>query len=102
MHQKYISIIDGNMIDRKQLNRSSVTPDTDAFTIIVRIPAGTHKALRIRVAEQDTSIQKWVEQLIERELGLERASHSLKGPEDDNTPGVCNETPFGRPRTIQP
>jgi predicted HicB family RNase H-like nuclease len=39
-------------------------------TIIVRLPVDTHKALRIRVAEQDTSIQKWVEALIERELGI--------------------------------
>lgn len=30
----------------------------------------THKALRVRVAEEDTSIQQWVEALIERELGL--------------------------------
>jgi predicted HicB family RNase H-like nuclease len=39
-------------------------------TIIVRLSIDTHKALRVRVAEQDTSIQKWVETLIERELGL--------------------------------
>lgn len=39
-------------------------------TIIVRVAASTHRALRIRVAEQDTSIQGWVEGLIERELGL--------------------------------
>ena len=39
-------------------------------TIIVRLDPATHKALRIRVAEEDTSIQKWVEALLERELGL--------------------------------
>jgi len=39
-------------------------------TIIVRLSMDTHRALRIRVAEQDTSIQKWVEALIERELGV--------------------------------
>ena len=39
-------------------------------TIIVRLSIDTHKALRVRVAEEDTSIQKWVEALIERELGL--------------------------------
>ncbi|MFB3788402.1 MAG: hypothetical protein ACE15F_18740 [bacterium] len=38
--------------------------------IIVRIKIPTHRALRIRVAEEDTSIQKWVEELIERELGI--------------------------------
>lgn len=37
-------------------------------TIIVRLPVEMHKALRIRVAEEDTSIQKWVSALIEREL----------------------------------
>ena len=37
-------------------------------TIIVRLARDTHKALRVRVAEEDTSIQKWVEALIEREL----------------------------------
>ena len=45
--------------------------DTDTSrTIIVRLAIETHKALRIRVAEEDMSIQKWVEALIERELGL--------------------------------
>lgn len=41
-------------------------------TIIVRLSVATHKALRIRVAEQDTSIQKWVEALVERELGIRK------------------------------
>jgi len=45
--------------------------DTDsARTIIVRLTPETHKALRVKVAEEDTSIQKWVEELIERELGV--------------------------------
>lgn len=45
------------------------TKDTESGrTIIVRLSIETHKALRIRVAEEDTSIQKWVEALIEREL----------------------------------
>ncbi|MBI1745643.1 MAG: hypothetical protein HYR55_03545 [Acidobacteria bacterium] len=39
-------------------------------TIIVRLSVDTHKALRIRVAREDTSIQKWVEALIEKQLGL--------------------------------
>jgi predicted HicB family RNase H-like nuclease len=48
-----------------------VPPDTETSrTIIVRLAAATHKILRVRVAEEDTSIQKWVETLIERELGL--------------------------------
>ena len=47
--------------------------DTDTSrVIIVRLAVATHKALRIRVAEQDTSIQKWVEALIEGELGIRR------------------------------
>ena len=41
-------------------------------TIIVRLSVLTHKALRIRTAEEDTSIQKWVESLIERELSKPR------------------------------
>jgi len=41
-------------------------------TIIVRLSILTHKALRIRTAEEDTSIQKWVEALIERELSKPR------------------------------
>jgi predicted HicB family RNase H-like nuclease len=45
-------------------------------TIIVRLSPLTHKALRIRVAEEDTSIQKWVEALIERELGIEKKEES--------------------------
>ena len=39
-------------------------------TIIVRLSVDTHRALRVRVAEEDTSIQKWVEGLIERELRI--------------------------------
>ena len=41
-----------------------------ARTIVVRLSPDTHRALRIRVAEEDTSIQGWVEALVERELGL--------------------------------
>ena len=49
--------------------------DTDSSrTIIVRLSIDTHRALRVRVAEQDTSIQKWVEALIERELGVGAAA----------------------------
>ena len=47
------------------------TRDSDsARTIIVRLTPETHKALRVRVAEEDTSIQKWVEALLEHELGV--------------------------------
>ena len=48
-----------------------LTADTETSrTIIIRLKVPTHKALRIRVAEEDTSIQGWVEALVERELGL--------------------------------
>ncbi|MFO7958577.1 MAG: hypothetical protein R6X33_15920, partial [Candidatus Brocadiia bacterium] len=51
------------------------TRDTEsARTIIVRLTPQTHKALRIKVAEEDTSIQKWVEELIERTLGVGTAA----------------------------
>jgi predicted HicB family RNase H-like nuclease len=47
------------------------TKDTETSrTIIVRLAVETHKTLRIRVASDDTSIQKWVESLIEKELGI--------------------------------
>jgi predicted HicB family RNase H-like nuclease len=50
------------------------TRDTEsARTIIVRLAPQTHKALRIKVAEEDTSIQQWVDALVERELGLRDA-----------------------------
>ena len=50
------------------------TRDTEsARTIIVRLTPQTHKALRIKVAEEDTSIQQWVETLVERELGVRDA-----------------------------
>ena len=53
--------------------------DTDTSrTIIVRLKIDTHKALRVRVAEEDTSIQKWVEELIERELGVRRATRDKR------------------------
>jgi predicted HicB family RNase H-like nuclease len=54
--------------------------DTEsARTIIVRLTPETHKALRIQVAEEDTSIQKWVEALIERALGIGQAAAKGRG-----------------------
>jgi len=44
-----------------------------------RLSIETHRALRIRVAEDDTSIQKWVEALIERELEvIDKAAAPLR------------------------
>jgi len=55
----------------KSKSASGAPPDTETSrTIIVRLSVPTHKALRIRVAEEDTSIQQWVEALVEGELGL--------------------------------
>lgn len=54
------------MTDKQNPTRSSDR------TIIVRLSTEAHRALRIRVAEEDTSIQKWVEALLERELGIVR------------------------------
>ena len=53
-------------------------------TIIVRLSMEAHRALRVRVAEEDTSIQRWVEALIERELGLlpQAAATSRKGKDE--------------------
>ncbi len=49
------------------------TKDTETSrAVIVRVPIATHKALRIRVAEQDTSMQNWLVRLIEKELGIRR------------------------------
>lgn len=52
---------------------SEKQPETSR-QVIVRLKMPTHRALRIRVAEEDTSIQKWVEALIERELGISDAA----------------------------
>lgn len=46
-------------------------PETSR-AIIVRLSIQTHRSLRVRAAEEDASIQKWVEALIERELGIRR------------------------------
>lgn len=51
-------------------NENDLKETDTSRPIIVRLSINTHKALRIRVAEEDTSIQKWVEALIERELGI--------------------------------
>ncbi len=48
-------------------------------TVIVRLRPETHRALRIKVAEEDTSIQKWVEALIERALGIGQAAAKAGG-----------------------
>jgi len=57
--------------------KSSSTPETSR-QIIVRLPIATHRILRIRVAEEDTSIQKWVTGLIERELGVSESTKKGK------------------------
>jgi len=62
------------------------TRDTEsARTIIVRLAPQTHKALRIKVAEEDTSIQQWVESLVERELGNRKPDKQR--PRDRSQPG---------------
>jgi predicted HicB family RNase H-like nuclease len=62
------------------MSMPEVMRDTDsARTMIVRLTPETHKALRVRVAEEDTSIQKWVEALIERELGVGQAAAKAGG-----------------------
>lgn len=54
--------------------------DTEsARTVIVRLTPETHKALRIKVAEEDTTIQAWVEALIERALGIRQAAAKAGG-----------------------
>ena len=52
-------------------NKNSA-PETSR-QIIVRLSIDTHRSLRIRCAEEDTSIQKWVNDLIERELGVSKS-----------------------------
>ena len=47
-----------------------VEEQESARLVTIRLSPGTHRALRIRVAEEDTSIQKYVEALIERDLGV--------------------------------
>lgn len=60
--------------------RLDIPPDTETSrTIIVRLKAPTHKALRIRVAELDTSIQQYVEDLIEGELGIRPRTGAASG-----------------------
>ena len=45
--------------------------DTESSRLMtIRVSPETHRALRIRVAEEDTSIQKYVEALIEKALGI--------------------------------
>ncbi len=41
--------------------------------IHIRLSKDTHRGLRIRVAEEDTSMQDWVSTLIERELGIKKS-----------------------------
>lgn len=56
----------------------SSTPETSR-QLIVRLTIDTHRAVRIRVAEEDTSIQKWVTGLIERELGISQSTKKKQG-----------------------
>ena len=45
----------------------------DGRMIHIRIPEDVHRLLRIRVAEDDTTMQDWVAALIERELKKRKA-----------------------------
>ena len=64
---------------------SEAVRNTDSSrTVIVRLSPETHRALRIRVAEEDTSIQKWLEALLERELGLAAARRRGQRPADSS------------------
>jgi predicted HicB family RNase H-like nuclease len=49
----------------------------EARLIHIRLKPETHKRLRVRAAEEDISIQDWVEALIET---------GLAAPKPDNTP----------------
>lgn len=42
----------------------------------LKLPAELHRLLRIHVADLDTSIQKWVVELVARELGYKEKKAS--------------------------
>jgi len=67
-------------LSKEEMSMPEEMRDTEsARTVIVRLTPETHKALRIKVAEEDTSIQKWVEALIERALGIGQAAAKAGG-----------------------
>ncbi len=43
----------------------------DVRALLIRVDNITHRLLRIRVAEEDMSIQKWAAALIKRELDVD-------------------------------
>ena len=49
-------------------NRKRPNSQEEARLIHIRLKPETHKRLRVRVAEEDVSIQDWVEALIETRL----------------------------------
>ncbi|MBN1610350.1 MAG: hypothetical protein JW940_27225 [Polyangiaceae bacterium] len=51
-----------------------------ARLVTIRLSPATHKALRMRVAEDDTTIQQWLETMIERALGLVEPPNPKKQP----------------------
>jgi len=51
------------------MSEAEASDDTvTSRAVIIRVPVAIHRALRIRVAEEDTSIQQWVLALMQREL----------------------------------
>jgi predicted HicB family RNase H-like nuclease len=50
----------------------------EARLIHIRLNPETHKRLRVRTAEEDVSIQDWVEALLERELNLMETDNSRR------------------------
>lgn len=49
----------------------------------IRVTPSTHRRLRIRVAEEDKSIQQWVESLIERELSSTEPPEPTEAERDE-------------------
>jgi predicted DNA binding CopG/RHH family protein len=64
-------------------NTLSVADTESSRLLTIRLSQNTHRALRIRVAEEDTSIQKYVEALIEKALCIAGETSEDKPSFDD-------------------
>lgn len=64
------------------MKRTRPDSQKEARMIHIRLKPETHKRLRIRAAEEDVSIQDWVEALIEgglATLGTDKSARTRRG-----------------------
>lgn len=73
-YRSYISNKKGP-VERHEKGKAIGAKETEQRMLHIRVPVSVHKSLRIRAAEQDTTIQKLVVRMITHGLGFQNTGH---------------------------